>query len=181
MKTRTLIYTIAIASVMVPATINPSEANAKNLTSKNAYTNYTTSGKNNYFYYQLTDNKSNHSACRTEFDKKLKKFDKLTTRLMNENDRDYQRLAKEFNKMIAEYQALPENVKKYYSDDRDYILYGLYYNLACYNAKIGNQKIALAAMDEASKYSNESYKWERKLLCHNFEKATNNRDVVNIR
>jgi len=77
MKTRTLIYTIAIASVMVPATINPSEANAKNLTSKNAYTNYTTSGKNNYFYYQLTDNKNNSSACRTEFDKNLKSLTSL--------------------------------------------------------------------------------------------------------
>ena len=181
MKTRTLIYTVAIAAIMMPAAINPSEASAKNHKTSDLYTNCTNLNNSTFTCSQLTEDKNNENACRAEFDKKLKKFDKLTTRLANENDRDYQRLAKEFNKMIAEYQALPENVKKYYRDDRDYILYGLYYNLACYNAKIGNQKIALAAMDEAAKYSHESYKWDRKLLCHNFEKSTNNQDVIKIR
>src|SRR5574344_1808282 len=174
MKTRTLIYTIAIASILMPAAMNPSEISAKNLTAQNSYITRSTSYSNDYLCSKLAEAQNNDSACRAEFAKKLRKFDKVTTKLANEKDRDYQKLAKEFNKMIQEYQALPENVKNYYREEKDYILYGLYYNLACYNAQIGNKKVALAAMDEASKYSYESYKWERKLLGHNFEKTTNN-------
>ncbi|MFA6879626.1 MAG: transglutaminase-like domain-containing protein [Bacteroidales bacterium] len=96
------------------------------------------------------------------FDKVIKDFNTAVNTQDKSKSRDYKILAKEYNGFYAKYDALPERIKKYYREEKGLDFSGMYYNLACYNARVGNMQVALAAIDSVAKYGTESYSWAMK-------------------
>ena len=78
------------------------------------------------------------------FDKVIKAFNTAVNTQDKSKSHDYKTLAKEYNDFYAKYDALPERIKKYYREEKGLDFSGMYYNMACYNARVGNKQVALA-------------------------------------
>lgn len=96
------------------------------------------------------------------FEQVVKDFGTAVTEQSKSKKHDYNVLAKEYNDFYAKYKTLPDEIKKYYRDEKGFDFSSIYYNLACYNARIGNKEVALAAIDSVAKYGTESYSWAMK-------------------
>ena len=109
-----------------------------------------------YSYNINAQTTSQDSIVCTQFEKDFNAFSIRMDELEKPNKKDYIALSKLYNNFLAKYEKLSTPLQKKY----DYVK-TLYYNSACYNARSGNKKKALADFEKVADYGEQSYSWAK--------------------